>query len=426
MPPKSKKSKKKIIVPKAKQTKVKAKEISYLGQALRSLGSIGGGALGTFTGIGPGVGSSAGHSLAASLSKWLGAGDYSLDSNSLVNKFQQSGSVPAMHSNNSSVVVRHKEYIGDVIATSSTAFSIEYTLPLNPGISASFPWLSVIASQYQEYTWKGLIFEYKSVSGESVSSSNTALGSIVMSTNYRATAAAPTSKQLMLNEFFSTDDKPSDDFCHPIECNPKENPYNVQYVRTGAVPAGEDQKTYDLGVTYLAISGNPGSTGNVLGELWATYEVELRKPVPQATYGANISSAHYQLTTTTTTNPFGTSRSLKFDNIGLSITNGGNIVFPALSAGNYLVNVGWVGATAGTSVTMTTATTGASVPLLWDSDTAPTSFGVGTANSVGVFTACVIIVPSSISTTTLSVAAVLTGSTVGDIMVTEINSNLIN
>jgi hypothetical protein len=255
----------------------KSQELTRLGAALRGLGGLGGSALGGMIGM-PTSGASAGRSLGATLSKWLGSGDYTVGSNCLVAK-ARSGTIPAMHNSGQSVVVRHKEYLGDVFSGTGTptAFSINNSYALNPGLAASFPWLASVAANYQEYTWKGIVYHYVSTSGNATGA-NTSLGTVAMATNYRSTAPAYTSRLTMLNEYFATDAKPSEDFVHPIECDPKENPFNVQYVRSAAVPAGEDPKTYDLGVTTIATQGMQ-TAGENLGELWVSYEVELRKPI---------------------------------------------------------------------------------------------------------------------------------------------------
>jgi len=282
------KNNKRVLKTQKKKTAVQ--EVGRLGQALRLLGGYGGGIAGGLFGQ-PAIGRSIGTNLGASVSKWLGSGDYAVKSNSLVNQMKSSGDIPMMHKTSQSVIVRHKEYLADIYSAatgSPSAFSIQ-SFPLNPGVELTFPWLCNIARNYQEYTIRGMIFHIESTSGESVAAANTTLGSVMMCTNYRATSAAPTSKIELLNEFFSSDAKPSESFCHPIECDPRENPYNVQYVRSSAVPAGEDLKTYDLGTMYVATQGMQANNVN-LGELWVSYEVELRKPKATALVGAGTTS----------------------------------------------------------------------------------------------------------------------------------------
>jgi hypothetical protein len=322
-----------------KENKV-SKEVTFIGKALRAIGSVGGTMAGGLIGQ-PAIGSSIGSSLGATVSKWLGQGDYTVSSNSLVN-LKSNNSIPMMHTVGQSVMVRHKEYICDIIAGTGTptAFGVAKTLALNPGISSTFPWLSTIAQQFQEYEFKGLVFHFLSTSGESVSSTNTSLGSVMAATQYNFINPAFTSKLQMLNEYFSSDSKPSSSFAHPLECDPKENPFNVHYVRSNDLPSGADQALYDLGTTTVATQGIP-TTGVNCGELWVTYEVELKKPVEAGYTQQDAGVAFYEGTTSiTTTNVFGTSISKQsIDTIGLTISTGGLITFPRGSIGTYLICV---------------------------------------------------------------------------------------
>jgi hypothetical protein len=283
----------------------------------------------------PTAGGDTGHNIGAALSKWLGSGDYRVGKNSCV----LSAQIPMMHQSGQSITVRHREYIADIVAGTGTPtnFSIASTYALNPGLASSFPWLATVAQQFQEYTWKGLVYHFVSTAGQSVSSTNTAIGSVMMATQYRATAAAYINKQQLLNEYFSGDSKSSESFCHPIECDPKENPYNIQYVRSAAVPSGEDQKTYDLGVMYVATQGLPSAGVNV-GELWATYEVELRKPIVAGSLQNDVVAYIAYGTSPSTTNPFGAARSETLDTLGI-ICSGTTLTFPAQIYGCFYVTV---------------------------------------------------------------------------------------
>jgi len=223
------------------------------------------------------AGSAAGSSLGAAVSRWLGAGDYSVASNTIVkSSLKAASSVPMMHNFGQNVVVRHREYLGEI--RGSTAFTVQDSFELNPGNSRTFPWLSGIAQNFQEYSFKGVVFHYVPSSGSAISGTSPALGTVMMQTSYRSTDTAPTNKAELLNEYCSNEAVPSETMAHPIECDPKENPFNVQYVRNRPLSSGETALMYDLGVTHIATSGQLAS-GNVLGDLWVTYEVELKKPI---------------------------------------------------------------------------------------------------------------------------------------------------
>lgn len=266
-----KKSKTRVVI-QARPSK-KKQNVSQVGQLIRSLGSLGGSALGGVVGL-PAAGGAAGNSLGAALSKWMGFGDYTVSTNSIVSK--ASTQIPAMHKEGQTVVIRHREFLTTV--RSSTNFALQNSFTLNPGNSTTFPWLSTIAASFQEYRWKGLVFHYIPTSGSAISGTSPSLGSVMMQTSYRSTDSPPSNKAELLNEYWSGEAVPSETFAHPIECDPKENPFNVQYVRTGAVPDGDSSLIYDLGVTHVCTQGQLAAN-NTLGDIWVTYEVELKKPV---------------------------------------------------------------------------------------------------------------------------------------------------
>ncbi len=266
-----------------KKNKKKDQELTRLGSALRTLGGIGGGAVGGLFGY-PISGSSLGTSLGASLSKWLGSGDYEVSTNSIIQRASSTNSIPNMHKEGQTIVVRHKEFVCTISGKQN--FTVVNSFNLNPGMANLFPWLSDVAENFQEYRIRGLVFHYIPSSGTAVSGTNAALGTVMIQTSYRSNDTQPVNKIEMLNEYWSSESIPSEPFCHPIECNPKENPFNIQYVRNGAVPAGDNQLLYDLGTTYIAVAGQQANDTD-LGDLWVTYEIELKKPV----VASNVSKA---------------------------------------------------------------------------------------------------------------------------------------
>lgn len=343
MPPKQQRKKtKKAPRPPPKPAHLKAKEITALGKLLRVGGRIGGGFVGNMAGLGA-QGTSIGEGLGAQLSRWLGQGDYELSSNTIVKSLRAGGQIPSMHSSNQSTVIRHKEYIGDVVTSNTPGNLSSVYFAINPGLAASFPWLSSLAQNYQEYEAKGIVYEFKSTSADALNSTNTALGTVMMATQYRPSATAFTSKSQILQEYFSCDGKPSTDFCHPVECDPKENPFQVMYTRAGNVPAGEDLANYDLGKFSIHTTGFQGASVNI-GELWVTYEFELKKPVFSSL--RNPSSEYYHGWSATSnidsTHPFGTNSflpsALGSESGSFSpVLSGQTITFPTGTSGFFIL-----------------------------------------------------------------------------------------
>lgn len=288
------------------------------------------------------------------ISKIFGLGAYKISRNSLFNA-QTGSQVPFMHSTSESVIFRHREYIGEV--TSSTAFTTS-TYPVNPGMPGTFPYLSTIASCFQEYRFRGLVFEFKSTGADAlVNGTNTSLGTVGLVAQYRADASTLTTKVEFLNEMWSTSCKTSDCTILPVECAPKENPMSIQYVRTG--PATGDVKNYDLCSLTVATNGSPGS--NVVGELWASYEIELLKPTVTPTGGV-LAADHFTRSATTGNSGFGLIQTgVLLSGIGCTV-NSNSISFPTNVTGRFLVTVFHVGTSAVLAYPVPTVTNATLLP----------------------------------------------------------------
>lgn len=376
---------------KAKRKRGKRQQsVGRLGVLLRNLGGLGGNALSSAVpALGAlGVNGRNGWNLGASLSRWLGSGDYQLSSNSLVSA-AKSGQLAGMHSNSQSITVRHKEYIGDVITSGTPGAFQSQIYSLNPG-TQTFPWLSILAPNFQEYQWRGLVFEYKSTSATGIASTtNIAMGSVMMATQYRASAAPFISKLAMLEEFFSSDGKNYEDFCHPIECNPRENQNRVFYIRRDAVPLGEDIKTFDLGTFTIATQGFPGVSQNV-GELWATYEVDLIKP--QLLPGLSTSVLPYlhiwSSSAITAANPWGNPYVVINNSLSAAVTTTSITFPPGALSGNY--NFSWALKTNGSALGesfygITSTSVGVTLLTLWGNNVGANSVP-NTVSNTSVYT----------------------------------------
>lgn len=373
-----KKGRKKVMV--ATRKKKSDKEMTRLGSALRMLGGLGGTAVGSLVGAG-GAGGGLGRQLGAGLSKWLGSGDYALSQNSIVERADSH--VPMMHKDGQSIIVRHKEFLGEILG--STAFTVQQTYNVNPGLANTFPWLAAIASKFQEYRMLGLVFHYVPTSGTAVGTASTALGSVMIQSSYRAGDAPPTTKMELLNEFWSSEITPYEPGCHPIECDPKENPYNLHYVRTGALPSGTDQLLYDLATTFVATSGMQSNA--VVGDLWVTYEVELKKPMlTSAVLDPAAGFSAYTTGTVTSTSIFGTSITYGNGTLADRINLVGNtITIAANLAGWFYVYVSVQPATTFSSANAGTVTvTGGTLALVNKLQTV-SSTSTGLASQLGLY-----------------------------------------
>jgi len=378
--------------------------------------------------IGAQIGAMLGGGVQTLLGKVTGLGDYKVRSNTLLT----GGLSPPEISNSSSkgaVVVRHREYISDV--SSSQAFT-PTVYPINPGVVTTFPWLSQVAANYEEYIIRGMIFEFKSTSSDAIlaAGGTQALGTVIMATQYDVYNPTFLDKISMENYQFANSSKPSESFLHAIECQPKQTPTDELYVRsTLAIITGADKRLYDFGNFTIATQGQQATAG-ILGELWCTYEIELYKPKNSGSVGYELLTDHYQMGLITSASPMGSSTSLVSGNFGTSINSAGTIMsFPAnLASGLYLVCFSWYG-TSTVFVAPTAFIATGTFPLVWNQDGYSSVANTGTTTTAGFLSLLVRISSTTGQTVPQTLRLSTTGTfpgapTSGDIWITQINGGI--
>jgi len=406
------------------------------------LGRFLGGAVGQVTGN-PGL-SELGSKLGQMGANATGWGAYKVHHNSIM------ADIPVVSNphKEGATQIRHREYIGDVL--SSGSFNVQYKLPINVGQQPTFPWASVVGQAYQQFQINGMLFEFVSSSGDTTSG-NTNLGTICMATQYDSVLPPFTTKQQMLNQEFSTSAKPSVNSLHPIECAPNQTSIPLLYTRTQVVPAGTDQRLYDLGQFYLATEGQQVDN-QVLGELWVTYDILLYKPMLGGEAGVEPSSgsgvSHIQLRNTSPVGHgiFGSSRTEIRNDLGVVVksfvASNDTLTLPAGSVGTFWIQIWLYCSASGISVpthyTLSSISSGAAQVDLFGADTAgfADSFvGLGSSTLSGqnyCYNTCVNI-PTAIQTD-VTLTWTLAGSTPsdattwssGDVFVLEVPRSLTN
>lgn len=297
-------------------------------------------------GIGSKIGSAIGSGLGAGAEhfvRWLtGFGDYEVKENVLLTQ-----DPPPMinESNKGGTLIRHREYLQDVITSPTTgAFKLDSYL-INAANEKTFPFLHQCAMNYEQYSLEGMIFEFRSMSADALNSTNTALGSVVMATNYDALDANFKQKSEMENYEFGNSCKPSVNMMHPIECAPRQTTLTELYTLNGAAPPGADLRFYHWGNFQLATVGFQAASVNI-GELWVTYQVRLLKPKLFTALGLEIGDAVISNSTYTNLLPLGSgTQTYVNDTIGVAIdAPNRNIGFPISGVRkHYLVTVKWTG-----------------------------------------------------------------------------------
>lgn len=233
-----------------------------------------------FGSVGRSVGRWAGRTAGRMGSRIFGSGAYTTTRGS-TKKTRYAPQTPSFTSSENGNVIIHREYLGDIY-TSGTAggFKIE-SYGLNPGDQATFPWLSgVCQTNYQQYKFEGLVFEFKSMSADALNSVNTALGAVFACINYDYNDDDIASRYEVENTDWASSCKPSQNMLIPVEVKPRRTGMGglLYVLNSSKVPAGADPKTFFLGKLWIGTTGFQGTNVNI-GSLYVTYKVRLLKPV---------------------------------------------------------------------------------------------------------------------------------------------------
>jgi len=176
-----------------------------------------------------------------------------------------------------------------------------------------FPWCSTLAESYEQYRIRGMVFEYRPMSGDALNSTNTALGKVMMVTQYNVNQPIFVTNAQIENYEFGMSCKPSEAMIHPIECKRVETPTSILDTRICANHATNDNATVigqwppllpgsgpnaagdlrlsDWGNYTIATYGNQQASCQI-GELWVSYDIEFMKP--KLSQGIDVAD-HYVL-----------------------------------------------------------------------------------------------------------------------------------
>ena len=375
-----------------------------------------------------------------------GFGDYKVQHNSLIHGNQ----VPRFSNDTRSNLISHREYLGDLIIPAGTPGTgspfQRVDFPINPALDGTFPWLSNLASNYEEYRFVGLLFQFKSNYSDAVVTEGGGLGAVILATEYNVTRAPFSNKLDMENHQYATSSKPSLNVVHPIECAVQDNPLAILFTRSGPVPTGTDPRLYDLGRFSVATQGIPQASADInLGEVWVTYQVELLKPMlQQPTQNYEILTSHWVVPSPAgkvdVTHPFGTSgynpstplsgdATLQEGGTLQCTLTGQLIEFPpAISDGTFMVQ--WQAS--GASTVMATGPTWGSggvsgtTPLTIIANSSTFELGNGPVTSGTTYAMCIIRVTAAGGFLQLITGDLPTSLTSVDLFITQMNPGVLS
>lgn len=164
----------------------------------------------------------------------------------------------------SNFLFRKMEFVADVPSTET--FKVNQ-FSFNPGISESFPWLSIVAPAFEKYKVRKLRLHYKT------SQATIVPGMVILSVEFNVSEPLPETKAELLEYAYSTRNPLWQNF--HVDISPKDiMNYKDYYTRIGPK---SDLKLYDPLFIMVATDGTPSESA-ISGELWLEYEIEFSLP----------------------------------------------------------------------------------------------------------------------------------------------------
>jgi hypothetical protein len=178
---------------------------------------------------------------------------------------------------NGETVISHREYLVDLTSNKTNVFPVlgpsqlvERINPLNGGL---FPWLSLIARNYETYNFKKLEVQYEPQCGSGTG------GVVMLTIDYDPSDAAAESKTQLMANFGSVKDSPWVCFSHVSK---KENlSKQKSYYCAYALSAQNDPSTLrqnDVGTLQVVAIGQGSGDPTIIGELYVDYIIHLKTP----------------------------------------------------------------------------------------------------------------------------------------------------
>jgi len=258
------------------------------------------------------------------------------------------------YADDGSVRITHREYIEDILG--SVAFGVS-TLSINPGLTSTFPWLSVgPAVGYESYTFEKLEFVFEP------SCSTATAGRVILAVDYDPTDVQPSSKAVMCTYHNAVSGPAWAASCYSCDRKDLVKMAPQRYIRQGTILTSlNDLKTFDVGNIHVGTQGMSGTS--VVGELWVEYTVVLQTPQINPNGFVGAYSARIDANTNVSrAAPWGDAGTQTIAG-GLGVTaSGATLTFQTV--GQFLVDSLIIGTTINTTAPSTVGSTATTLALL--------------------------------------------------------------
>lgn len=169
---------------------------------------------------------------------------------------------------NGSIRVRHREFITNIDTSQNSTAML--ALPLNPGDSTTFPWLSLMAANYDRWEPVRIALSYEPFTA------TTTAGSVSAFIDYDPNDEAPVNKAALLNSMGAKRSPIWSNFNVPMARSEitKDKHLFTRIASRGAYTG--NLRLSDAGTAFVAVTDSD-YVGDV-GEMWIDYEILLHVP----------------------------------------------------------------------------------------------------------------------------------------------------
>jgi hypothetical protein len=159
----------------------------------------------------------------------------------------------------------------------SVSFSTACSITCNPGLAASFPWLSGHAQLFENYKIHKLVFRYKNLKGTNSG------GNVILSFDYDTLDSAPTTAVLATQSTQYVDGAPWRIFSLKVPTDGR------KLFTRSTTPVGADLKTYDMGKIHISTEGCADTTDH--GYIEVDYDIEFFNKQPNLESSISLGSS---------------------------------------------------------------------------------------------------------------------------------------
>lgn len=253
----------------------------------------------------PITGAKVGSMLGRRIASLIGSGDYRATGLTAHNSLIQNNVPATISFSDRTIRIAHREYVCDIITSADSSFKSDQFV-VNANYTTTFPYLSGIATQFEKYRFKGLVFEFVSTTTP-YATAGTTVGTAIMACQFNTANPDFNSKTQMENVENAISVRLDQNALYGVECKDQvQNWYYTRHLGAGANEATNVSNIYDLCDFSIATVGSPGVSKPV-GELWVTYDVELTGPrLPDVRYGF----FHLSSSNPSSTAPLGSDRTI--------------------------------------------------------------------------------------------------------------------